>query len=202
MTWHRSFVAFDTETTGLGSSARVLEIGAVTFEDGEVVHEWSQLLWPEGVNWDDPNVQSALAVNQLTREVLVGKPSFEDILPDLMVELANPVLVAHNATFDLRMLGQELARVVLPAPTSLLDPDLLICTRNLSAHLSVPVSNKLKDAAAYYRVSQESAHRATVDAKVCGQVLLEMWKTGSLPEDNEKMLALCRQLDIRNVRRK
>ena len=56
MDWDESFIAIDTETTGLlhQPQARVIELGVVVFEHGKEVHEWSQFFSPYDVDWDDP----------------------------------------------------------------------------------------------------------------------------------------------------
>lgn len=182
MDWSTSYVALDTETTGFGPKARVLEVGVVTFERGVPVREWSQLLCPTGVDWEDGQVKKALEVNQIKREELEGKPTFEEVLPQLLLELSIPVWVAHNLDFDLRMLQQEFARLNQSLPL----PHLGACTFRLSAHLNPRApSNKLADTAAHYGVLQEDAHRATVDARVCGLILAQMHQRGEVPGSGE-----------------
>jgi DNA polymerase III subunit epsilon len=193
MSWTSSWVAIDTETTGFGPTARILEVAAVTFENGMPVHEFSQLLCPEGVDWNDSRVQEALSVNHLTRAELEGKPTFAQILPDLMVELAHSVWVAHNFSFDFEQVQQEFAR----AGRSLEAPPLTICTCRLAAYLSPAVKgNKLYQVAARYGVPQESAHRAAVDARVCGYLLDRMNKQSRLPADDVGMKDLVVRADM------
>lgn len=184
MSWHDSWVAFDVETTGFGSTARVLELAAITFENGVPVHEYSQLFCPEGVDWESEGVRGALEVNHIRREDLVGKPQFKDVLPDVMVELAHAVWVSHNMPFDFAQVRQEFERAGHP----LAPPPLTICTCRLAAYLSPMVKgNKLYQVAARYGVAQESAHRAAVDARVCGHLLDRMNKQGKLPPDDAAM---------------
>lgn len=188
--WADGWVSIDTETTGLGSTARIVEVAAVTFEGGKPVREWSSLLFPEDVNWDDKDVRKALEVNKLTLEELRGKPRFADILADLLVEIAHPVLVAHNAEFDERMVNQELKRLGREA----LKPQMLICTKNLANKLNNgQPGNRLEQVAPRFGIPQGDAHRAVVDARVCGLILAEMNRRGLLPTNDEAMSALCRQ---------
>lgn len=190
MGWADGWVAFDTETTGLGPSARILEIGVVTFQEGVPVREWSALLCPPDVDWGSEQVQGALAVNKLTREMLVGKPTFEQVLPDLLVELSHAdVWVAHNAQFDMSMLTNELRRLGRPA----IESPLLVCTRNLASHVGGGAGgNKLSQVAARFGVTQEDAHRAVVDARVCGLVLEAMRQRRLLPEGDVALGSLSR----------
>ncbi len=190
--WFESWTAVDTETTGLGSTARVVEVACVTFESGQIAREWTQLLYPDGVNWDDPNVKKALEVNRLTRDELEGKPRFGDVVGDLLLEMSHPVIVAHNAEFDMRMLNQELQRLGRQP----LSPQLLICTKNLASQLSGGTpGNRLADVACRYNVLQEGAHRAAADAITCGRVLHRMYELGKLPQADEEMGVFCRRAD-------
>ncbi len=190
--WADEYVAIDTETSGVGTSARILEVAVVTFSKGEPVREWSRLLCPPDVDWTSPKVQEALAVNKLTYDELHGKPTFEEVLPDLLVELSCPVWAAHNMDFDLRMLTQELQRLSRPA----LSPQLLVCTLGLASRLNTSGGkNKLQDVAARFGVTQNGAHRAAADARVAGLILSAMFKQGHLPSDDGRMSEMCRQAD-------
>jgi DNA polymerase III epsilon subunit-like protein len=189
--WSSSFVAIDTETSGFGPDARILEVAVVVFENGLPVHSFSRLICPPDLDWEKS--AEALSVNNLTKEALVGKPTFEETLPDLMVELAHPVWVAHNMPFDFQMLAQEWARL----GRTLEPPPLLLCTCRLAAFLSpMAQGNKLHQVAARYGVVQDGAHRAVVDAEVCGGIATSMVKQGKLPTDNDTMRMMMRQADV------
>ena len=188
----KTFVAIDTETTGFGKDARIVEVAAVTFEDGEVAEEWSSLIRPEGVNWDDPNVKKAMEVNGIPLEELADKPTFADIAGQLILCLSQDVWVAHNYEFDSRMLAQEFTRAKYPAFT----PVLGVCTKNLGSFFSeTSSSNKLADVASRYGVVQAGAHRAVVDARVCGEILVAMLRAKQLPEDSTEFSTMCKQAD-------
>jgi DNA polymerase III subunit epsilon len=187
-----SYVAIDTETTGFGPQARILEVAAVTFENGVPVHEFSSLCCPQDVDWAHPRVQEALSINKITFEDLQGKPTFGDIIADLMVELAHAVWVAHNYDFDSTQIQQEFVR----AGREFIPPELGLCTCRLAAFVSpMAQGNKLYQVAARYGVLQESAHRAVVDAKVCGGLLDRMMKQGKLPADDTEMRSMMAQAD-------
>ena len=160
----------------------------VTFEHGEPVREWSQLLWADGVDWNDANVKKAFEINQIDPASLRGQPTFEQVLPDLLLELSSDVWVAHNAEYDMRMLNSELKRLGRPA----LSPQLTVCTKNLASHFNETTEgNRLTQVAPRWGVTMDSAHRATVDARACGQVLAAMLRGGRLPREDAAMAALC-----------
>ena len=92
--------------------------------------------------------------------MLEAAPEFESVAGDIAVRLDGAVLVAHNISFDLRMLGQEFGRV----PTMTFDPGVGICTYHLT-------KEKLSVAAQQAGVDQPD-HTALGDARVSAQLLL------------------------------
>jgi DNA polymerase III subunit epsilon len=107
----REYVAFDFETTGLRAETdRVVEIGAVRFEaGGRELARFESLVNPER-----PMSPGAQAVHGISDLDLVGAPTAREILPGFLDFLGDPVettLLAHNASFDARFLGSELARL-------------------------------------------------------------------------------------------
>lgn len=105
-------IVFDTETTGLDFDAdRVIEIGGVEL--------WNHI--PTGRNWHsfvrpvgrrvDPG---AFDVHGISDEFLSDKRIFEEIADELLDFFGDAVLIAHNASFDIRFLNAELARVGRP----------------------------------------------------------------------------------------
>lgn len=181
MIWGDTFTSIDTETTGFGPKARVIEVAAVTFEGGRVVREWSSLLNPEGVDWDSEGVQKALSVNKMTRAQLLDAPQFKDIIADLLLELSHPIWAAHNAEFDLNMLAQERARlndIEVPSAAA----DICFDTMSLSCQIHPAEKvHKLAETAARWNVAQDGAHRAASDAITCGRILWKMIEAGKIP---------------------
>lgn len=181
MTWGDTFTTIDTETTGFGPKARIIEIAAVTFENGQIVREWSTLLNPEGVDWDSEGVQKALSVNKMARAQLLDAPQFKDIIADLLLELSHPIWAAHNADFDIGMLAQERARLndaSLPSSMS----EICFDTMALSCQIHpAEKAHKLADTAARWGVVPDGAHRAAADAITCGRILQKMIDAGKIP---------------------
>jgi DNA polymerase III epsilon subunit-like protein len=192
VSWKNSYISLDTETSGVGTSARILEVAVVVFENGAPVHTYSQLFCPD-IDYTEPKVAEALSVNKLRYDDLHGKPTFEQALPDLLVELAHPVWVAHNMDFDFRMLRQEFERLGRP----LEPPPLRVCTMSLSSYLNPSVKgHKLGDVAGRCGVQQDGAHRAAVDATVCGHILTVFDKNAHFPEDLATMAEICKKADV------
>lgn len=186
MSWSDRFVTFDTETTGVNGSARILEMSCVQFEKGEVKEIWSTLLCPPDVDWEDENVKKALAVNQIERDALTGQPTFEQIFHHLYIHFgAANIWAAHNSEFDLRMLDQEFQRykgIKFP-----LQPGVCLDTMHLSRALHPNERfHKLADVATRWGVSPDGAHRAASDAITCGRILWAM-ANGHLSENIDEV---------------
>ncbi|MCA1949836.1 MAG: 3'-5' exonuclease [Treponema sp.] len=198
-----TFIAFDTETTGLEPKTdRIVEIGAVKFDSLGPIGRFSVLINP-GI----PMPAEASRVNGITDEMLSKQPPIEEVLPDFLSFIGSGVLVAHNAPFDLSFINAALARLWAAAEDrekrafdqpSLLDeeepgqkahideerplwkppcaalPNRVVDTRIMAKEL-IPgrYSYKLQDLAEYLQIKALEAHRAEDDARVCMEVFLK-----------------------------
>jgi DNA polymerase-3 subunit epsilon len=98
------FTAFDLETTGLDAKQdRIVEIGAVKFDKRGPVSRFSVLINP-GI----PMPEEAGRVNNITDEMLRGRPSLDEVFPDFIGFIKNTILVAHNAPFDCGFINEKL----------------------------------------------------------------------------------------------
>lgn len=104
-------VVVDTETTGLSSTARLVEIGALHLRGGAVVGRFQTLVDPE-----EPIPRSVIRVHGITDAMVRGAPTARDAIRDWLRFVGSRPVVAHNASFDLRIFAQELTRVGLPKP--------------------------------------------------------------------------------------
>lgn len=81
------FIAFDVETTGLNPNFdKIVEIGAVVFENGVPIKTFDSLV--------NPNVSipsSATSVNHITNEMIEAAPSEEAVYSDLVAFLENAI---------------------------------------------------------------------------------------------------------------
>ncbi|MGJ9422513.1 3'-5' exonuclease [Aeromicrobium sp. CF3.5] len=101
-----SFAVIDVETTGLvpERSDRVVEIGVVLTDPlGRIEWEWSSLINPRR------DIGPTRIHGIAARDVLAA-PEFSDIADPLLDALRGRVVVAHNASFDMRFLHAELDR--------------------------------------------------------------------------------------------
>ncbi|BCG09097.1 exodeoxyribonuclease X [Buttiauxella agrestis] len=86
----------DTETCGLQGG--VVEVASVDIVNGEIVNPMSDLVRP-----DRPISHQAMAIHRITEEMVADKPWIEDVIPRYY---GSPYYVAHNASFDQRMLPE------------------------------------------------------------------------------------------------
>ena len=86
----------DTETCGLQGG--VVEVASVDVIDGQIVNPMSDLISP-----DRPISRQAMAVHRITEAMVIGKPTIEQAIDRYH---GSPFYVAHNASFDRRMLPE------------------------------------------------------------------------------------------------
>ena len=84
----------DTETCGLQGG--VVEVASVDVVDGQIVNPMSNLVRP-----DRPISHQAMAIHKITEAMVADKPWIEEVIPRYH---GSPYYVAHNASFDQRML--------------------------------------------------------------------------------------------------
>ena len=174
-------VVVDVETTGLDATRdRVIEIGIVHFEHGEVVDRYAQLV--------DPGIPIPEEVTRLTGirpEDVAGQPTFAEVADQVRQRLARGILVAYNLPFDTGFLRHEFARAGVAWPESLRGIDPLVFVRQLHPK---GVSKRLTDTAKRLGIPLSEAHRAVHDAEATGWVLLAL--ASQLPAGLDELLAL------------
>jgi len=160
---HRPYVVLDFETTGWAASDRVIEIAAIRFERQHAV-EFHSLCNP-GFPLPPPTRE----LTGLTDSDLRGAPPTTLAIKRLMAEVLYdaPLLVAHNAPFDLRFLNQELARAGMGPYAG---P--VLCTVRLSRRLFPELpSHKLEFLLDYWQIATGRHHRALDDVRATAQLL-------------------------------
>ncbi|HDD35606.1 MAG TPA: WYL domain-containing protein [Candidatus Desulfofervidus auxilii] len=150
------FVVFDTETTGLSLTARIVEIGAVKILKGKIVAEFSSLANP---GCSIP--LRATEIHGINDEMVAKAPSVADVLKKFLNFIDDSILIAHNAVFDLRMLAIHLEREQLPLfPNPAIDTHQLL--RKYFPELkkyNLPFLSNL------WQSPYQGCHRALIDAQ-------------------------------------
>lgn len=98
-------VVVDVESTGLGRHDRIVEIALITLDPAtwETVDEYDTLINP--VRDVGPT-----GVHGITASMVEAAPTFMEVIAAVAMRLKGSVLVAHNLTFDARMLESEFQR--------------------------------------------------------------------------------------------
>ena len=160
-----TFVALDIETTGLSPFIdRIVEIGAVKFRNGKVLDTFQELIDPEM-----PISPGAMAVNGISDNMVVGKPTIGEVLPRFLSFLSEAVPVAHNAPFDVGFLSYDISRLNLTATEK---PVLDTCAIPKRIFPSL-YSYSLVNLAGALDIRSKEFHRALADARVCMEILIK-----------------------------
>jgi DNA polymerase-3 subunit epsilon len=161
-----SFVVFDLETTGLGVSASICEIGAARIDALELSGTFQSLVDPRA-----PLPAPIAALTGLRDAELRGAPPVRVALRRFMRFAGRAVLVAHNASFDRsfvdreleRERGRRLARPVL---------DTVGLARRLLDGRAGRTS--LASLSHFFGTSVRPCHRALPDAQATAEILLAL----------------------------
>ena len=107
---NRLYVVLDVETTGgKAGSDRVIEIGAVKVQAGEVLDTFSTLINPQ--RYIPSFITRLTGINSA---MVANAPTFADIATKLSEFLQGAVFVAHNSKFDYGFIRSEFTRLDMP----------------------------------------------------------------------------------------
>lgn len=176
------FLAFDVETTGLNASTdRIIELGAVLFENGIPVRTFCSLVNP-GISIPS----TATAVNHITNAMVKHAPDEKSIYPKFLDFLGDAIsgkiiMCAHNARFDFDFLGNTLSRLGFDAELKYID------TLALSRHYIPGLANyKQCTVESHLGLNNHSSHRAESDAEMCGRILCRILEIAKESVEDEK----------------
>ena len=162
----KRYIAFDVETTGLDPKTdRIIELGAVLFENGKIIKKFESLVNPE---MSIP-IQ-ATYVNNITNDMIESAPKEQEVYLKFVEFLEDALnnktaICAHNAKFDLDFLSETLMRLGYNANIEYIDT--LLYSRKLIKGLS---NYKQNTVASYLSIINEQEHRAVSDAETCGKI--------------------------------
>jgi DNA polymerase-3 subunit epsilon len=161
------FLALDTETNGRGGDlCELTEVGWVLVGGGELHDQWSSL-----VRVERPLSRGIERFTGITQAMVDEAPPPEEVLPRVAEQLRRRVLVAHNASFDRRVLKQAFERAGIAWP----DPPVL-CTVAMGRRFA-PLARQRKLAllAESLGIEVEETHRALPDALTCARIFCALF---------------------------
>lgn len=165
----KRIIFIDVETTGLDhrKGHRIIEIGAVAMENNQVLSEYQSL-----IHVDIPIPRHVSKVHGITNEMLIGQPEPENVFPDIKNFMADSILVAHNAKFDIGFLRSEFNRLKLSFNNQ------IFCTLEISRRRYPCLPNYKLETIYRHLVGTLPAdaqrHRALADARMVAAIWLAM----------------------------
>jgi ATP-dependent DNA helicase DinG len=166
---NRRFVVIDLETTGNSpqNGDRIIQIGMVVIENEQIVERFSSFIHPERAI--PPFIQQLTGIDEA---MIQGAPRFQEMAPKVTKMLEKSYFVAHNVSFDLSFLQEELQMAGFP-----LFGGPKIDTVELSRILIPTIeSYKLNELAQTLELPHENPHQADSDAEVTAKLFLALLK--------------------------
>lgn len=152
------FVVLDFETTGLSPvENNIIQIGAIRYVNFELVEEYNTLVNPK------EHISSNITeITGITNKDVAYAPTIEQVLPTLLEFINNDIIVAHNASFDIKFLLENIERLNLTS-----DKFRVIDTLSLARkHIDETPNHKLPTLKAFLNLDHLESHDALADCKV------------------------------------
>ena len=160
-----SFIAIDTETTGLSPwNDRIVELSAVRYIDWKPFDRFTTLINP-----GRPIPERASEINGITDDMVEDAPTISQVIPAFQQYLGKYNIVGHNVTFDLKFLFAS-GLDFQPAASRKIYDTLALSRRVLEKDIHVP-DYKLQTLCDFYRIRPERyAHRSMSDCLATAQL--------------------------------
>jgi len=162
----QTFVAFDTETTGMWAPVhRLVEMGGVRFSiDDGTTDSFSELINPQR-----PMPPEVIPIHGITDQMVASADTAENVLRRFAEFCGDSILIAHNAPFDLSFVVSELERFSLPLWNNPVLDTVDISRKAIPGQKSyslLALSQSLK-------LADSQLHRAHADADLVRQLFLK-----------------------------
>lgn len=165
------YICFDLETTGFNAkSDKIIEIGAARVKNNVIQDEFCTFVDPK-----IPVPERITEVTGITSDMVKGAPT-EDIAIKNFIDFCkdSPVLVAHNANFDVSFIKAATKRLGIDFSFTYVD------TVPMSRALIMSIKNhKLDTVAKFLKIPEFNHHRASDDARALAYILIELLKIAS-----------------------
>lgn len=171
---HERVVFLDTETTGFGPRAEIIDIGIVA-ADGTVLLD--TLVRPGA-----PIPPATSKVHGLFDHDVAGAPQWTDVYPEIYRLLVGTRVVVYNAPFDSGMVANSCQRAGLVIPSA----QWQCAMRQYSGFVGPAAVQPGRGPSRWYKLDLAAAafgiapggHRALADADVCRRVVVGMADSG------------------------
>ena len=168
-------VVFDTETTGFRDEDDVVQLAVVVLKDGKEYFRKAVYL-RNTVSIDGTEAQTINGITDefLRREGLDPKEVMDDfvaLLGNTVHEEGRVLLVAHNLSFDWRMVSNMLRK---HGCRDIPDGVIPCCTKEFVKSLCLPKSvlpgNNLRNCIATFNLQAKNSHDSLDDARACAEL--------------------------------
>lgn len=163
-------IILDTETTGLDpkSGHRIIEIGMLEVKNkvltGNKFHFY--------INPERDVPMEAYKIHGISREFLLDKPLFAEIVDDFLSFIEGARLVIHNAAFDVKFLNHELSLLEKPS----IEMNTVIDTLAIARKMFPGAKINLNALCKRFEIDNSSRnfHGALLDAELLYEVYIEL----------------------------
>jgi DNA polymerase III subunit epsilon len=164
---HPLVLILDTETTGFGEDAEIIDLALVD-KNGQIYLNSLVQCQQEVI------LQEAMKVHRIHKSMLRNAPTFPQVWSDLAPLLSAHEVVIYNAEYDLRLLWQTAKRYHLELPeiqAHCLMKHYSSYVGQASAHSECYRNMRLAAAYLQFQIEQTTMHRALADAQASLEVL-------------------------------
>lgn len=164
-----NFVAVDVETANEDWGS-ICQIGITKVVDGNITDTLSWLCKPPaGIDHFDAFNISIHGINETD---VANAPLFKDLLPEVLQEIGDQPVVAHNAQFDMTAFLRACAASDITPP-----PFTFGCSLALTRAAKLGIENhRLPTVAQHFDVAIEKHHDAGADAQACAGIIVGLAK--------------------------
>lgn len=159
----QKFVCIDCETTGLDAQQdHIIEVAVMCFDGNQVYAQMESLINPECTI-----PETSIAIHHITPEMVEGKPTIAQVLPEILQLIGNHIIVGHGVGFDIDILATAAERHQIPCK---IRQNLYLDTLRMARLYGESPINSLEHLRKHFNIPLEGAHRAMSDVTVNREV--------------------------------
>ena len=153
------FTVVDVETPNAYQNS-ICSIAILHVENNHITFAKEYLVNPQA-RFDNMN----MSIHHITPEMVENEPTFPSVWNEIKHFFTNEIAIAHNATFDLRVISKTLASYDIAVP----DFSYICTLKKARRHISKEVygSHKLNVLCDAYHIDLDNHHDAMCDTKAC-----------------------------------
>ncbi len=160
------YVVVDLETTGYDLRYdKIIEVGALKVQGGEIVSKFSSLINPK-----KPLTSFIVDLTGITDKELSSAPTFDEVAGDVLSFIGDEIVLGHNVTFDVNFLYDNFYE---KDRTKFKNDHVDLYRLSKKVFTGLP-NYKLTTVAEHCGIKREDRHRALDDCIVTHQAYKEM----------------------------